>query len=290
MSETSERGSLSTSSRRRSLAALVFTVSGIAVLMALLPDPRAAASLPPRIQPVRFDFEPAQSAAPFPHSNPSHSRLPCLLCHRRATDSAQPIRSLGHTPCSGCHVEEFAASSGPLCTICHVQAGAAEMKPFPPLQSFNMTFDHARHRGVVCSTCHKPERRGVAFSIPAGSSAHTTCYSCHAPRAQSGDRDISSCGACHKPGPYRRTPVFTKAYRVSFSHNKHGARQNLNCADCHRVRAGMPQRRQVTSPAPTQHFGSERAQSCMTCHNNKRAFGENFADCRKCHQGTTFRL
>jgi hypothetical protein len=27
----------------------------------------------------------------------------------------------------------------------------------------------------------------------------------------------------------------------------------------------------------------------MSCHNNKRAFGiENFADCKRCHQGQHF--
>ena len=290
MSDTTERGSLPPSSRRRSLAVLALTVGCAAILMAVLPDPRAAASPPQPVQPVRLSLETGQPVARFPHTNPSHNRLPCLLCHRRESNSPRPLRSLGHTPCAGCHAEQFAASSGPMCTICHVNEGSTQVKPFPPLQSFNMTFDHARHKGVACSTCHKPERRGVAFGIPSGSSAHTTCYSCHAPRAQSGGRDISSCGVCHKPGSYRRTPAFTKAYRVNFSHNKHGARQDLNCADCHRVRAGMPPARQVSAPAPTQHFGSERAQSCMTCHNTKRAFGESFSDCKRCHQGPTFRF
>ena len=36
----------------------------------------------------------------------------------------------------------------------------------------------------------------------------------------------------------------------------------------------MPQGRQVLAPAPVMHFGSAaRAQSCMACHNGKRAFG-----------------
>ena len=36
----------------------------------------------------------------------------------------------------------------------------------------------------------------------------------------------------------------------------------------------MPQRRQVTAPEPLNHHATGRAQSCMTCHDGKRAFGE----------------
>jgi hypothetical protein len=39
------------------------------------------------------------------------------------------------------------------------------------------------------------------------------------------------------------------------------------------------------------HHVTTRAQSCMTCHNDRRAFGtENFANCKRCHEGTTFRF
>ena len=129
----------------------------------------------------------------------------------------------------------------------------------------------------------------MALSIPAGFGAHATCYQCHAPRAQSGGRDISSCGACHRVGRYARTPESAQAYRVSFSHAKHGAGEKLNCQSCHQVRAGMPQRRQVTAPAPQEHNRNLRAQSCLTCHDGKRAFGGyDFASCKRCHTGRTF--
>ncbi len=247
----------------------------------------AAGGDSPAAQNERGDF------SQFPHSNSAHSRLPCLLCHRRETNSPAPNRSLGHTPCAGCHAQQFAASSGPVCTICHakLESGSHEVKPFPSLKSFNMKFDHARHRNTVCATCHKPDSRGVAVTIPAGLNAHRACYQCHAPRAQAEGRDISSCGVCHQPGPYSRTPVFSRTYRANFSHSKHGARQKLRCNDCHSIKADAPQGRQVTAPVLAEHFGSDRSQSCMTCHNNKRAFGtNNFADCKRCHQGPTFRF
>lgn len=228
----------------------------------------------------------------FTHTNGAHSRLPCLLCHRRENNSPQPIRSTGHTPCAGCHAQEFANSSSPMCTICHtsIESNKPQVKSFPLLKTFNMKFDHARHQSVVCATCHKPERRGVAFSIPAGLHAHDTCYTCHVPRAEANGRDISSCGTCHKPGSYSRTPERTKAFRVNFSHARHD-HERLGCDDCHTIRAGATQQRQVASPVPTEHFPPARGKSCATCHDNKRAFGgDDFSDCKRCHQGPTFRF
>ena len=101
------------------------------------------------------------------------------------------------SPCAGCHAQQFSSSDSPICTICHTNVKSGALKSFPRLQSFRMKFDHSRHLSmgsVSCATCHRPSRGGVALSIPSGFNAHTTCYRCHSPRAQSGGRDISSCG------------------------------------------------------------------------------------------------
>jgi hypothetical protein len=268
---------------RRRLSLAVCAVVCLGFILAIICDSRVSA--------VSAASQSAGDLS-FTHKNPAHERLPCLLCHRRESNAARPARP-GHTPCAGCHAQEFAAKSGPICAICHTGVGSdkPQVKPFPALKSFNMRFDHARHKGVDCARCHKPASRGVALSIPAGFNAHATCYQCHAPRTQSAGRDISSCGTCHQQGAYTRAPAFTKAFRVNFSHAKHGSGQSLSCIDCHKVRAGAAPGRQMTSPAPAQHFGSDRAQACQTCHNNQRAFGgDDFSDCKRCHQGATFRF
>jgi c(7)-type cytochrome triheme protein len=227
----------------------------------------------------------------FLHSTRNHSRLPCLLCHRRETNSAVPKRpgGSGHLPCAGCHAQQFAGSESPICTICHTDVKSGALKAFPRLKSFRMKFEHSRHlqmAKVSCMTCHRPSRGGVALSIPSGFNAHTTCYQCHTSRAQSGGRDISSCGTCHQLGGYSRTPESAQAFRVGFSHAKH---QKTSCAECHDVRAGMPQRRQVTAPEPLNHHATGRSLSCMTCHNGKRAFGgDDFTTCKRCHTGTAW--
>lgn len=244
------------------------------------------AALTPSAQQGNQDF------SKFSHGNRSHERLPCLLCHRRESNAPRPIRSLQHTPCAGCHTQQFAASSGPICTICHtsVESGSSQIKPFPSLKSFNMTFAHARHRGVACATCHKPASKGVALSIPSGAAAHTTCYQCHTPRAQANGQDISSCTTCHKPGQHSRASMSSKAFKVNFSHEQH-KRQGISCLECHKITSFPLRAAQVSSPLPTEHPASQRVQSCETCHNDERAFGiASFANCKRCHQGPTFRF
>lgn len=229
----------------------------------------------------------------FPHTEQGHARLPCLLCHRRQDNSPRP-KLPGHVPCTGCHAQQFANSSSPICTICHTNAGSGALKSFPPLKSFNVVFDHARHTAGLrasCVTCHKPARRGVALSIPVGQGAHSTCFQCHTSDARSGERDISSCNTCHHAGGFTRTPAWSQAYSVRFSHAKHGAGVKLNCSSCHQVRAGAAQRRQVTAPMPQEHNRSLRAQSCLTCHDGKRAFGGyDFLSCKRCHTEGSFRF
>jgi c(7)-type cytochrome triheme protein len=280
--------------RRRCLALTLLVVGCLCFVLTLALNRHASAALggAPEARPASGPAAAAQGDyARFLHTNPQHARLPCLVCHRRDDNSPRPVRSVGHTPCSGCHTEQFADAAHPICTICHANPSSGAVKPFPRLRTFNVRFDHARHaRGGArpaagCAACHKPAQRGVALSIPAGFSAHTTCYQCHGPRAQASGRDISSCGTCHLVGRHVRTPESARAYRVNFSHAEH-TRQGLNCNECHRVRAGMPRGRQVTSPTPLQHHASPRAESCMTCHNNRRAFGgDDFSDCKRCHEG-----
>ena len=171
----------------------------------------------------------------FLHTNPADTRMPCLLCHRRDDDSARigfPGRA-GHTPCIGCHQDQFAVGSGgPICTICHTNAETGALKGFPGLQSFGRKFDHNRHQRVNCSVCHKTADRGVALSVPSGRAAHSTCFTCHTALQP---MTMSSCNVCHQLGRLARTSQNAAAYRINFSHARH-IQAGLNCASCHTVR------------------------------------------------------
>jgi len=232
-----------------------------------------------------------QDYSKFQHRNPTHSRMPCLLCHKRDDNSAVP-KLPGHMPCAGCHTEQFDDKGSQICSICHTNRETGATKSFPRLRSFNVQFDHAQHlRQSNCATCHKPSRRGVAFSIPSGLGAHNACFQCHEPRKEIGGRNIGSCGTCHQPGSPKRNSDWAIAYTKNFDHSEHRGVGNLNCSSCHTVRAGMPRGRQVSAPAASMHLASNKTQNCGTCHDNKRAFGgQDFSDCKRCHQGASFRF
>ena len=243
--------------------------------------------------PADEPVEPAETQdldySKFAHSSPTHTRMPCLLCHRRDTNASRisyPGKG-GHTPCIGCHQQQFAAGSGgPICTICHTNAENGAMKGFPSLRSFGRKFDHVGHKGVNCAVCHKPAQRGVALSIPSGANAHATCFQCH---TSSKPAAVSSCNACHQPGRLVRTSQNAVSFRVNFSHARH-SQAGLNCATCHSVRAGGTGK-QVTKPQAAMHFAPVGKASCAACHNGQKAFGTNdFANCKRCHNGNSFKF
>lgn len=235
--------------------------------------------------------DPAQATdyTKFRHGNQYHSRLPCLLCHRRDTNSPRvgfPGKT-GHLPCAGCHALQFSDQSSPICTICHSNPQTGAIKRFPGLRSFGAKFNHAKHMRANCATCHKPAQRGIAKTIPAGASAHVTCFQCHTANSSS---SMSSCSVCHQSGRLVRVSQSARAFRVGFSHAKHSGR-NMSCATCHTVRPGTARGRQMSNPVTAMHFASQRGQSCAGCHNGTRAFGaDDFANCKRCHTGSTFRF
>jgi Cytochrome c7 and related cytochrome c len=254
-------------------------------------------------------FHSAQDYSKFSHSSPgAHAALSgrwsCNICHQRTDNSIEP-RLPGHKACISCHQTQFNTPGSPFCTICHTSEGLSQQNPpvkrFPgTLAGFDAEYDHAQHMAGSaearprqgCVACHAPARRGVARTFPNNLDAHRTCYQCHTAGRQAGGVDISSCGACHAPGRAVSISTATRSYAIGFSHADHSTRQNLNCEACHTVgRRGLPEGRQVTATFPAQHFPQTRAQTCASCHNNQRAFGENnFNDCKRCHTGTTFRL
>ncbi|HKP46544.1 MAG TPA: cytochrome c3 family protein [Pyrinomonadaceae bacterium] len=236
----------------------------------------------------------------FKHNSQKHASLECNSCHQRSDNSATP-RWPGHKACTGCHVGQFVTPAAPMCLICHADVNSSNppLKNFPTAfnESFNVKFDHAQHSNGGarpqngCAACHgRQGRAGAALSIPVSISAHNQCYSCHTPGSRSGSgHDLASCGICHDQRGFSRTPTSARSFRYAFSHAKHS---RVGCNDCHRVTAGAAQMRQVSSPAPSEHFETARGSSCSTCHNGKRSFGGDlsFKDCKRCHTGSTFRM
>ncbi|MEO7971903.1 MAG: cytochrome c3 family protein [bacterium] len=239
----------------------------------------------------------------FKHNSQKHASLSCNSCHQRSDNSATP-RFPGHKACTGCHVGQFVTPAVPMCVICHTEVSGSNppLKGFPTKfnESFNVNFDHAQHNNgnarppSGCTACHTRlgGRAAAALSIPASLSAHNQCYSCHTPSSKSaGGREIASCGVCHDAKGFSRTGTNARSFRFAFSHARHGPGQRLGCSDCHNLTAGAAQSRQVSSPAPSEHFAT-RGSTCLTCHNGRRSFGGDlaFKDCKRCHTAATFRL
>ena len=238
----------------------------------------------------------------FLHHSQRHSSLACNSCHERTDNSATP-RFPGHKACTDCHRGQFTTPQVPMCVICHTDVSSSNppLKNFPASfnEPFNVKFDHAQHNtGAArpqrgCAGCHNaPVQRGAGLSIPANVAAHNNCYTCHTPSSKSNaGREIASCGVCHDQKAYRPTSTNARSYRYAFRHTDHDARERLECADCHKLTAGAPQTRQVSSPTAAEHFVTTRGMTCLTCHNGKRSFGDlAFKDCKRCHTGPTFRM
>jgi c(7)-type cytochrome triheme protein len=303
------RGTRLYSARRQYLSLAFLLLTTTVLLLTVIFAARASAGKTALSSPANraADLEAASAEAPnaapqdyskFSHTSPGEhagfaSASSCDSCHQRNGTQAQPGLP-GHKACINCHLAQFTTANVAMCNICHtgdLGGSSPPVKGFPGMRSFRVSFDHAQHTriGANCARCHAPARRGVALSIPASLNAHVQCYSCHSPGQSAAS--LSSCGTCHSVGGYSRTSSNARAFGFSFSHATHGARQRLSCANCHNVSAGAPQSRQVSSPATFQHFPRSRAQSCATCHNGQRAFGEaDFGDCKKCHKGQTFRM
>jgi len=277
-------------------AAVVVTILGgvIVMLLTLSWFGHTASASGPNAEPFVREQEGVKDFSQFHHDNPNHARLPCLLCHRREDNSAKPTLpgKGGHTPCTGCHQQQFNNSASPICLICHTDPQSGAMKPFPPLRSFNVKFAHAQHTalGASCSTCHRANRNGVALSIPSRLNAHTVCFSCHTEKAESNGRNIASCATCHVPGSFKRSSQGSVAFRMGFSHRKHDSSENLRCTECHKVRGGTSPN-DVSSPVALNHHASWRVTSCKSCHNGKKAFGgDDFSVCTRCHTGARWKF
>src|SRR5215213_2494082 len=125
-------------SRWRRALSLAVLCAGLLLFAAVLALDYRTSALTARAEPgpvlpaeaEQMEMPPGLDFSKFGHTNPQHARLPCLLCHQRTDNSARPRRP-GHTPCAGCHAQQFADPASPICTICHTSPPSPALKGFP---------------------------------------------------------------------------------------------------------------------------------------------------------------
>ena len=185
----------------------------------------------------------------FPHER--HADLDCVTCHPVGGGHAAKA-SLTPTQCQSCHHGPPPAAA---CGDCH-EAGppgvrrvsvAMRLSGSTPARQRQLGFDHARHAGVACSSCHRPPIDGGTMPACAEchgdhASADLVCHDCHsAPPAGVHDLAVHE-GGCAGSGCHAK-PLLTSLPRPrelclschveQLAHQPGGA-----CASCHLVPLG----------------------------------------------------
>ena len=130
----------------------------------------------------------AMTGAPFPHDR--HAGLECATCHE-STDRHAALLMTSPEQCQSCHHGPPAVAS---CNSCHAATELAgnramnvmmKLSRGTPARQRKMNFDHARHAGLACASCHDD---------PIGGRVNVDCAGCH----RKHDRPEAACTTCHQ--------------------------------------------------------------------------------------------
>jgi len=144
-----------------------------------------------------------------PQGHGTHEDVACAQCHRASAGAT--ITSLTPAQCQSCH---HGVNQTRPCVTCHESRPTVEavqelhFEVWSAPRTRTLTFDHGRHSGLECSTCHK----ALPSLLPA-----EPCASCH----ENHHTPQADCTACHvEPPP-----------------GAHDVQVHLSCsgAGCHRV-------------------------------------------------------
>lgn len=215
----------------------------------------------------------------FNHSK--HNGLNCQSCHNPSSDNKMSVINVsmhsGETnSCTTCHngQKAFGANQFSDCRRCHQEVAN--------VKSFGIKFDHANHTKTDCAVCHKSGGKGITFNIPNGQTAHSTCFQCHSPMKGGGNFTTSKCFQCHQVGGNNDISPPPQTIAGNFNHSKH---KSLDCKSCHASSQGN-----MSAPTVAMHKATKSGLSCASCHNNQKAFGEDFANCKRCHTNNNFKF
>src|SRR6266496_3935264 len=173
---------------------------------------------PPRAAPAPDSWLPAPVDS-FPHDR--HKQLACLTCHVTRRTNA----SLTFVPPRGCQICHHQAPATTACSSCHASGELASPHAESiaiavddhPARARTVTFAHATHAQIRCTTCHEaavtlepaPPIKTCTACHEDHHSARRDCAGCHsgvdirAAHADSVDAHVS-CDACHREATVAR--------------------------------------------------------------------------------------
>jgi c(7)-type cytochrome triheme protein len=197
----------------------------------------------------------------------------CATCHQTESGGGitVPTRGAAHATCFQCHTSDKIVGEKNIgsCVTCH-EPGAAN-RVVDSTKNVGFNFDHARHAGVSCASCHDPQGAGnqmsaIAVSMHAG--APNSCATCHNEKRAFGANDFSDCRKCHQEVANARS------FGVRFNHDVH---RKTNCATCHKTGVGG-----VNFTVPN---GEAAHANCFQCHSpNTKSGSFTTSRCFTCHQ------
>jgi len=133
-------------------------------------------------------------------------------------------------------------------------------------------FNHNKHTqelGLNCEFCHKYVRTSAHSGLP----GVEVCSICH--RAQQGESEesVMVTELITAGNPFQFKKLFRMPSHVFYTHRRHVAVAELECAECHGRIA-------ETDRSPARPFVNMTMEFCMDCHSVQ---GQSL-DCNACHR------
>jgi nitrate/TMAO reductase-like tetraheme cytochrome c subunit len=215
-----------------------------AAYLHLIGAPRAAQVTPPA------QAQTPQTSPRFNHAQ--HRRVGCSNCHRSTGEhGGLVIKTL--QDCRGCHHTDPVSQN---CTRCHTQADQPtqtfilpqEMKfSFGRTERRDLTFSHAPHKALDCSTCHTGGLDRSAQGVECATcheqhhQPNNDCTVCHRqppPSVHPPEEAHVTCtgSACHRAPPFKGVP-HTRDVCLVCHQDLRDHRPGQSCADCHALPA-----------------------------------------------------
>ena len=182
----------------------------------------------------------AQDTAAFQHA--LHKSITCTTCHGTTTTHG----GLKFERPAGCFACHHGADQAVPCTTCHLTQSllprpvpvtfAISTRPAPLTRT--LTFPHARHSALACTTCHANDVNRTVFTTCA--TCHTShhnpeanCAGCHPTAREGHDRSVhTGCARCHTDSTVAALPVNRNVCLVCHQEQRDHYPTG-NCATCH---------------------------------------------------------